>query len=254
MWEVVGAAPDWRRRFDEVYGLEHGQAVKLVDPPFIPQRERFLAESQIGSRPRPDDFAIAMEWVDGRPQWTYAGGNMTVWYVVHSVVGLSPWEIDESVPRDLRLTGDWVTRGGASVDEKLESLATIASKKLGRTVRFEKHTGPREAVVVYGSFAFKPLWAEGGEEVIEFFDTTPPYAAKPEVRTTTLDVMWRALQHRLERRVFDESGDPQRTVRWRDYMYTADREALLRNLAKQTSLRFNREKRVMDYWVMVGGR
>jgi hypothetical protein len=63
--------------------------------------------------------------------------------------------------------------------------------------------------------------------------------------------MWQALQYRLERRVFDESGNAGVTVKWRDYLFTSDREALLRNLSKQTSLKFAREPRVMDYWTLV---
>jgi hypothetical protein len=64
--------------------------------------------------------------------------------------------------------------------------------------------------------------------------------------------MWQSLQHRLGQRVFDETGDARR-VKWRDYLYSKDPEALLENLAKQTSLRFEREPRPLPVWVMVDG-
>jgi hypothetical protein len=51
--------------------------------------------------------------------------------------------------------------------------------------------------------------------------------------------------------VFDETTGPQPTIKGREYLYTADREVLLRNLSKQTSLKFAREPRVMDFWAMV---
>ena len=44
-------------------------------------------------------------------------------------------------------------------------------------------------------------------------------------------------------RIVDESGE--------DYLYSADREELLRNLSKQTSLNFTREPRLIDYWTLV---
>jgi len=90
--------------------------------------------------------------------------------------------------------------------------------------------------------------------VVELWDAAPPgNAPKPVVNSTPLSTMWNALQYRLERRVYDESGTGETKVKWRDHLYTADREALLRNLSKQTGLTFEREPRVMEYWVMVDG-
>ena len=63
--------------------------------------------------------------------------------------------------------------------------------------------------------------------------------------------MWTALQHRLGQRVFDETGESLRFIKWRDYLYSSDRDALLRNLAKQTGLTFRREPREMTVWAMV---
>jgi hypothetical protein len=251
----------WRSRFDQVYGLAPGEAVKRVDPPFIPERQPFWTETQRQMNqpapllPSPDEFSLGLEWEGEVPRWTYAGGNRNLGYVMQSVVDLMPWEFDESVPADLKLPGDWVTRKGATVERKLASLAPIISKQLGRPVHFEKRTGPREAVVVRGSYRYAPLWTAGGEAVVELWDTTPPgNPPKPVVNDTPLSSMWNALQYRLERRVYDESGTGATKVKWRDHLYTADREALLRNLSKQTGLTFEREPRVMEYWVMVEGR
>ena len=260
--DSVAAPPKgaWKARFAEVYGLAPGQAVKVVEPPFISEREAFWAQSQpqprvpVASEP---DFSLGVEWEGDIPRWTYAGGHRTLWYVLQSVVGLNPWEVDETVSRDLSLPGDWVTRQGATAEEKLASLAPIVSNKLGRSVRFEKRKGPREAVVVRGVYLYSPLWpTSGGEQMIEFFDAKPPgYNTPPQVSTTELSAMWVSLQYALERRVYDESETPAGTkVKWRNYLYTADRENLLRNLSKQTSLRFSREPRVMDYWTMVDHR
>ena len=71
------------------------------------------------------------------------------------------------------------------------------------------------------------------------------------MRAAPLSELWASLQHRLERRVFDETDAAPRTVKYRDHLYTSDRELLLRNLQKQTGLKFYREPREMDYWVMV---
>lgn len=259
--EDVAAAPTsaWKSRFNEVYGLAPGQAVKLVAPPFIPERDEFWAQTQAQMTPpvRPvgpaPDLSLGLEWEGTTPRWTYAGGHRSLRYVLQSVVGLNPWEIDETAPRDLRLPGDWVTRHGATTEEKLASVATVVSNKLGRSVRFEKKSGPREAVVVRGAYLYSPLWPTGGEQMIEFFDAKPPgYNTPPVVSETELSAMWTALQYGLERRVYDESETPAGTkVKWRNYLYTADRERLLRNLSKQTSLRFVREPRVMEFWTMV---
>ena len=269
VWEVVTdgtSAPSlaWRSRFGQVYGLQPGESLKIVEPPFVPEREAFWADVQDqltvqrgGARPPGsprDDFSLGLEWDRDVPRWTYAGGNRTLWYGLQSAVGLNSWEIDESVPRDLMLQGDWVTRKGSTVEEKLSSLGAIVSHKLGRSVRFEKRTAPREAIIVRGSYAYQPLFPSGEEQVLEFFDTTPPHRSTPVVSETTLAGMWQSLQHRLERRVFDETGDEHTKIKWRDYLYTADRDLLLRNLAKQTSLKFYREPREMDVWVMLEQR
>ena len=273
VWVVVaddatgGARPAWRVRFDEVYRLGPGEALKVVGPPHIAEREAFWAEAQgqmtvtrdprSGPRlmPNPDDFSLGVEWQGERPQWTYAGGNRTLYYGLQSAVGLPSWEIHESVPRDLKLPGDWVTRQGATTEQKLASLAAIVSNALGRTVRFERRSMPRDVVVVRGSYLHSPLWTGAEKGVIEFFDVKPPgYAGAPVMRTTPLRDLWPGLQHRLSRRVFDETESPNETVKWRDYMYSADGEKLLENLAKQTSLRFDREQRVLDVWVMTDGR
>jgi hypothetical protein len=266
VWELVvsdigsDSPMAWRTRFDQVYGLAPGEAMKRVEPPFIPEREAFWAETQRQlNQPKPlvanrDDFALGLEWEGEVPRWIYAGGNLNLGYAMQSVVGLQTWEFDESVPRDLKLPGDWVTRHGATVEEKLASLAPIASKQLGRPVHFEKRTGPREAIVVRGSYRYAPLWTAGSEEVIELWDTTPPgNPQKPVLNSTPLSTMWGALQYRLERRVYDESAAGTTPVKWRDHLYTADRDALLRNLSKQTGLTFEREPRVMEYWVMIEG-
>ena len=263
VWEVVAGdfSPDsplaWRPRFDQVYGLAPGEALKRVEPPFIPERNAFWAESRRQLSPpaqrvaTPDDLSLGLEWDGTEPKWTFAGGNRDLYYALQTVVGLAPWELDESIPRDLKLPGDWVTRRGASREQLLGALGPIVSKQLGRPVRFEKRSGPREAVVVRGSYAFSPLFGNG-EDVIEFFDATPPSRApRPVVNSTALPAMWQALQYRLGRRVFDESADAPPTVKWRDYLYSADTSELLRNLSKQTHLRFEREPRVTEYWTMV---
>ena len=142
-----------------------------------------------------------------------------------------------------------------TTEQKLASLAPIVSKALGRTVRFERRSMPRDVVVVRGSYLHSPLWTGAEKGVIELFDVKPPgYAGTPVMRTTPLKDLWPGLQHRLSRRVFDETESPNEKVTWRDYLYTADGEKLLENLAKQTSLRFDREQRVLDVWVMTDGR
>jgi RNA polymerase sigma factor (sigma-70 family) len=254
---VASGGPWWRQGFDLAYGLEPGESLKRLEPPFPRERQAFWEQARReqgagrgGPFLPPNDFSLGVEYHNGTPRWTYAGGNRNLFYVMQSVVGLASWEIHESVPRDLELPGDWVTRGGASREQMLDSLARIVSRKLGRTVRFEKQTMPREAVIVRGSFAFSPLWESSGD-TIELFDTAPPYPSRPVSQTSPLSTVWESLQHRLERRVFDETGEGERPVKLRDYLYTGDKEVLLRNLSKQTSLRFEREPREMPVWVMV---
>ena len=268
VWRIVagdGVAKDlpwWRAKFDEVYGLADGEALKLVPPPYIPERQAFWDDAKkrmtqprgVPSRPvaDPPGLSFGVEWRDGAPQWTYAGGNRNLYYTLQSAVGLPPWEIHESIPRDLDLPGDWVARAHATPEERIASLGKVVSAKLGRTVHFEKQTMPREAVIVRGGYGFSPLWETSGDS-IEFFDTAPPYPQKPMEQETPLANMWQSLQYRLGMRVFDESDDPKRLVKWRDYMYGKDNALLLENLAKQTSLRFQREQRQLPVWVMVDG-
>jgi hypothetical protein len=180
------------------------------------------------------------------------GSARELYDVLQSVGDLKPWEIDKaSLPREFWIPGDWAVREGSTLDQRIASLGSIVSKKAGRPFHFERRRLPRDVVIVRGELSLKPLWDGAEAGVIEFYDVKNPFKIKPTLNHTTLAEMFYALQYTLARPVIVETAARDQQVTWRNHLYTKDPEQLARNLEKQTGLKFDREQRDCDIWVLV---
>jgi hypothetical protein len=264
-WVLVNAdgstpSPDWWvSRFNQVYGLEPGETLKLVPPPFIPERAVFAARGagrEHGPQHLQRSQTLTLLWSGGAARWHEVKGPGTLNDLPRGLLNLQPWEIDESIPRDLPMPGDWVVREGATAAQVMTALSTPVSKTLGRPVHFEQRRMTREVILVHGTPAFKSLDGTPGEVVGLTDGTLPPSAgwrSPPPMHGTVAELL-RVLSVRAGRQVVDKTSAPRTPITWRDPGYCNDREALLRNVARQTSLHFERQPKEQAVWVMVEGR
>jgi hypothetical protein len=272
VWTIIDGGPGtiepWRRRFNEVYGLKPGESVKLVPPPYIPERQRFLqSESGRSNGPRIDEpekpgreFAMTVQWDDGNgdggAHWFELRGASMLGDLPRGFLALPRWEMDGSVPWQTPMPGDWVVRKGATAEEVMRGLAAPASQKLGRPVHFEHRRVTATAIVVRGTYAFSALDGKPNDGVIELTDGRRPPGqppAKPQLVQATLGALLKQAGARTGKFVVDETGAADLKLSWRDPLYMADGDALLRNVARQTGLRLDREPRELMVWTMVDG-
>jgi hypothetical protein len=247
---------DWRSQFEAAYGLGPDQVIRHVAPPFAAVRQAFYDDEQRkqGATRFPPLFqeeSLLITWDGGTPHWTAAtldGGTLddALWFCAE----LRPWDLDKSVPRTLKLRGDFAVGKGATAEEVMRGLGPIVSAELRRPIHFERRRVPREAVVVRGSYRYTPLEGESEDGVINF---APHYPAKVAVKQGSLGQMLNQIKNQLEVRVFDETGASSLPVRWRYDERWVNPARLLADVARQTSLTFTREPRDADVWFMVEG-
>jgi hypothetical protein len=203
----------------------------------------------------PDRCVLTLAWGD-RPKWiAFGGGPGTLGGFLQMGVRLRPYELEDWSERyALPITGDWVVREGATVDEKLRGVEAVLAE-LGRTVHFEKRRVLRQAIVIRGKYAYHPLEEKPikpGVEAIEVLGKT----RRPFDERLLSDGTWRGfcatLENVLIQRVIDETGRPDAPTHWINHLSgAADVDLVLGNLAKQTSLTFTKEMRLADVWFMI---
>jgi len=199
-----------------------------------------------------------MRWDGNAAHWEMAGG-MGFDNAMSGSAKLQGWQWDRtSIPTNLDFKGDWIYRSGASQRDVLAGIAQVLSERLGRTVRFEQRTLPRQAIVMRGAYAFHALPGRQAE-VIDLTDAdpgAPPSTGPAEKETdsfvyrgTLIDMLNFAFAN--DRHVIDEAGVGKRNVAWRWRPSLRSQEKLLKNLAAQTSLQLDSETRDTPVWVLV---
>lgn len=256
--QSAAVAGDWQASFASAYALSDGQVLRQISPPFIPARQAFWEAEQRkpGGRanvpPLMKQESLVIVWEGQTPHWyssSMDGGTLddALWFCAN----LRPWDLDKSVPRQLKLPGDFSVRHGATADQVMAALAPIVSAKLGRAVRFEKRHVPHEAIVVQGAFRLVPLEGNATGAIIDFATTYPKPPAGPKVRHGTLGQMLNQIKNQLDIRVADETGQSSLPVSWRFDDRWISPDKLLANVSKQTSLTLSRQPREADVWFMV---
>jgi RNA polymerase sigma factor (sigma-70 family) len=260
----VASTGDWRTHFNAVYGLADGQIIKHVEPPLIPERQAFWDSEQKrqgghGWRLRPEE-SFTMEWDGSAAHWnslTMAKQNLGM---LLQVAGhLKGWEVDSSLPLGLTFPGDWVTRKGATTQQIFDAAGPLVSTRVGRSVHFEKRRATRPTIIARGQFQYAPLPGKENNGIIDFVGDKPqpqrgPKRVSQEMitkRKGTLADLLNHLQESTHTRVFDETGQGSAAVAWNEHMMIEDHDALMQNLAAQTSLRFDREPREIEMWFLV---
>jgi RNA polymerase sigma factor (sigma-70 family) len=267
-----------RARFDQRYMLAPGETIKRVPRPFIPERLTFYrmtaGRAQVEAMPEGPDAMLIYHGAKGLTSWgiMFGGAGHDVRDLLRAAVGISPEETD--LPREVLsrvLPGDWVMREGAPVADRMAALTQALSQEMGRTYRSEVRQLEREVIVVRGTYAYHPLpnviqerrggGGGGSGETIHF------YIGQPQKQPTGMNGSGGAfagifghLGLLAARQIIVETTLPSRGPGsykahasmqpfYRKDMDPAALDELLANVAKQTSLQFRRERRVVPTWV-----
>jgi RNA polymerase sigma factor (sigma-70 family) len=232
----IGGSSD---QFRQVYALGDNEVVKLVRPPFIPERAELARRARVSPNA---DYSLVLQW-DGSG---FAMGTRMVTIgpsdlrnVVFSATGVNRWDLDDpSEVLNVPVVGDWVVRKGASRDEVMAALAKVASTQFERPIEFVKKPSSRQVIVIRAGTAST---------------TSAPSQQTDELPWTqhgTVESLVAQLSGAADRQVIDQSGRPRMKLSWRMEQF-GTLDELLEHVSRQTSLRISAETRSVDMWSIV---
>lgn len=244
--------------FASTYRPAEGQVFRQIAPPFIAARGVFWEQEerkqQGGGKPPPmfAQSSLIILWDGDTPQLfstSLDGGTLddALWFCAN----LRPWNLDKSIPRSLKLPGDFSMRKGATREQVMKELGPIVSAKLGRSIRFEKRDVARPAIFARGTYHFVPLREDAAEQIVDFEAGYPNPPAGPKPRQGTLKELLSEIKNILEIPVIDQTGAADHPVTWRRIEHWIAPETVLSNISRQTSLRLTRESTNVEVWFMV---
>ena len=254
---VAGEPPTWRKRFDEVYQLAPGEVLRHVPPPFIAERTNFITEQNAGGGARQWTDKLTLTW-DGATSPGRANCNDdSLSSVLTSLAGVYRGDTFDCPPElgKRRVAGDWIVAHDAPLDKRLQALEVLLRDKLGLKVRIERKQIEREVIVVSGQYRFVPLRSE--DKYIHVStngrDLDDVCGGGTGVFPEWLDWM----SHLMGIRFVGETEPPAGLkLQWYQHpstipgksLSTKELDQFFANLARQTSLTFDRQHRELDLW------
>ncbi len=262
---------DWRKSFERTYRLEEGEVVKLVRPPFMPEHQDYMIDMCLDSGGL-DTLLVNAWYICGGFRWDdqlqrgcwYGGKRLPrIRSVLNWVLGIPDY--DFVVPDELRETplpkGDWVVRGGCSVEEKLKALEEIIQAEMHRSIRFEKRTVERDTIVVTGRYAFTPLPGRDPDRLcLLIHDDRSLETGEANSLAELFDKLADGINVAIDNRTEPTQAGKIRCLQGDDVMDSFHEQAidkekdlptLLDNLARQTGLQFKVEKQPAEVWFVV---
>jgi hypothetical protein len=265
--EKEESSPGLEEEFRRTYGLEEGEVIKLIKPPFVLGRDPYirpmLGEDLFLDTSRASYQSFGFRW-DGEFKGVSATtGRLTLSFVLPLMLNLPSYDFDLSdelwhvpLPRC-----DWVVRDTSGPAEKLKALETILRAELKRPIRFEEREVERDTIVVSGRYAFTPLSEESPDRLCLYVGTQSRLAND---ETDSIGDLLPWMGRRIGIPVEDRSEQTPTGGKVR-YVYDGDLlsifrskpiadpdlSTLLANLAKQTNLTFTVEKQPHEVWFAV---
>ncbi len=246
---------DWRTRFDQVYALAPGQVIKLVAPPYIPERVYALDQSdpQRNLTDRSRGLYI-FQWDGTNAFWNrWTLSNPTISTIIRFVAKVPRYHFQmDDIDAMRQIPGDWVIDPNATPDQMMPALAEIIRQRTGWAVKFEKQQVERELFIATGSYAPRKDVPPDDRFVHIYLDQ------KKEARGAnagTVHEFLISVGEIMNHEIIDETKTPKESIFWRNYLpgeisdKFADR--LLDNITDETALDFHREKRQTILWTMV---
>ncbi len=248
------AEPLWRKKFNEVYGLQPGQTVKFVGEPMIPERQDYWdTQSTTGKNfPLGNQFML-FSWDGNAASWRVIGGGpQTLQLVLIKGANLKRWQWDSTMPEDLMLPGDWVVRKGATTEEVMTGVAAVLTQKLGHPVHFEKRKVIADVIYARGPYHFVPLPGKPDNGVVELVGKEGmDQNLTPFKRPMSISELLNMVETFSGKEVIDETGAGRTTIQCLDHGSYHDTDLLIRNISAQTSIRLDHEPQETEVWHMI---
>lgn len=237
------------------YVLSPGEVLARVVNPGGAQRKALLGP--FGDR---NPTSIVVEY-DGKPtlqSQTYSSTpGQSLEGLLTSVVGLSTFDFEG--PRDLlnwEISGDWVVRPHASVDQRMAALESVLRQQSGRKFHFEKRKVKRDAIIATGTFHFQPIDDPKWKDGVNLYADKLNQPGMGGGATGDVAAFLTDLGSMLHRRVISKVEPSRARLDWRyhnsgdlryikqDAEYERRLDSVLENVSRQTGLKF--EKTVVD--------
>ena len=259
------SAPGWRERFDKVYRLEEGQALKRIAPPFIPERldyyrhEDWRQATLISHAP---DYYL-FRWDDKLNLYGYGFGDKASLESILRFIGLVRFEYDGEMGL-LRtpLPGDWIVHEGSPREARIAALEKILRQDPDTQIRFTRKQVERTVIVARGRFKFHPLEdPPHGRGSVHIFSDTLDRNDNGRGGQGKMNEFLRAVGDSLNCPVVNETQeDKGARIHWAgndsgtigDLPDGEEKDDFVQrvtaNLAKQTSLQFVTQRHKVDVW------
>jgi hypothetical protein len=188
--------------------------------------------------------------------------------ILHVMLRMPYYEFNLPDKFDIKMPyGDWIIRADSTTEEQLRALEEIIQAETNRSIRFEKRPiGKRDTIIVRGRYSFKPLSEEYEDLLCIYIDkeNIPPLftAIEKESLPELFSLIAEGLNIPIEDRTEPAGLNNIRYVSEQDLLkpfretWPKDRKEqlekdvpiLLDNLAKQTGLKFDIERRLAEVW------
>lgn len=286
--ELIEDKAVYEEQFKRIYRLEEGEVLKNIPLSLAEPRikideinnaiEVLVREgSQIMPSSSPDEIKRMNEenhytmfsW-DGKrakrgPNFT---DGVSIKTAFETIVVLSQFQYDSisDTLSSIKIPGDWVIRSGASKKQLLAAFEGILRDFTNRSIRFEKRQVKLDVIVARGEFHFKPLGSTYNDNWIHVFSDKLDTDESGGGGTYSLDsFLTQQLARQIKQMVVNLTKSSNDDI---EFSYGCHMSAylakifdgserkskldlLLKNLSRQTSLVFTKERREIDIWNVV---
>lgn len=267
---VEAKKPEWRVQFDKIYRLDGGEVLRHIAEPYIPQRDDFFFYqfSRWGwfslmknIRRIPESAELIWDEKKNQVKGGMRAGRKDLRALLWEL-GFYEREFEgDPILLEQRVPGDWIKREGATREELLGAFETILNEKLNLKIRFVPNEVERDVFICSGTFDFHPLGGEYGNNKIHLFTEKPDPADNIQGGggSGDLDNFLNYVGRLGRNRIINADKTVVEDLVWRQHSSTrsgrlkkdpAFFEMLLKNVGKQTSLRFKKERRKEKIWLV----
>ena len=263
---------NWREKFNEVYKMDDGEALKRIAPPFIPERKTYYFkdhEDQARAISDPPNY-FTFHWTGSSYQeWGYGfigDKGMSLRGVLENVLDMKSYEFE--LPKEfeqVRLTGDWMVDVTTQNDAKLAKLCDIIRVAKGPSLKFVEKEQERPVIVVKGNYTFRPVEGIYDPSAVHLYVGEPDKDEHAGGGSGSFERFLQALGDRAGMGVVSEVEEPpSKDLSWRTHESSNHKELaglpagenrtekikqLLENVSKQTGLQLQVEQRKLSVWV-----
>lgn len=248
----------WRDRFNTAYALANGENLKLISPPFIPERKQYFENRNFGMGLTPAMLRRGIsvfEW-NVVPEWhSWASELETLHGALRYALNIPTYRVElEEEDRIIMLTGDWVLRPGLNDDQKLDALASLLQRQANWNKRFEKRQVEREVVVATGALTIQRS-PKGQQTALIAIQIDAKAKSKGSGVGDIHQFLGEVSEIIQEEIILEGQAADKAAFQWANHVGPrADGpfgDVILENLTDQIGLKFKKEMRRVERWVAV---